>query len=61
MLGATHACANPLTTHYSTVHGAALRCSFLQSCAGMPQLLGTICPASEAIERACEFQRSGFF
>ena len=24
MLGATHACANPLTTHYSTVHGAAL-------------------------------------
>jgi alcohol dehydrogenase len=24
MLGATHACANPLTAHYSTVHGAAL-------------------------------------
>jgi len=24
MLGATHACANPLTTHYGTVHGAAL-------------------------------------
>ena len=24
MLGATHACANPLTTHYETVHGAAL-------------------------------------
>jgi len=24
MLGATHACANPLTTHYSTIHGAAL-------------------------------------
>lgn len=24
MLGATHACANPLTTHYQTVHGAAL-------------------------------------
>ncbi|MBA3514359.1 MAG: iron-containing alcohol dehydrogenase [Pyrinomonadaceae bacterium] len=24
MLGATHACANPLTTHYRTVHGAAL-------------------------------------
>lgn len=24
MLGATHACANPLTSHYSTVHGAAL-------------------------------------
>ena len=24
MLGATHACANPLTTHYDTVHGAAL-------------------------------------
>jgi alcohol dehydrogenase len=24
MLGATHACANPLTAHYGTVHGAAL-------------------------------------
>lgn len=24
MLGATHACANPLTTHYGTTHGAAL-------------------------------------
>lgn len=24
MLGATHACANPLTSHYGTVHGAAL-------------------------------------
>lgn len=24
MLGATHACANPLTTHYNTIHGAAL-------------------------------------
>ncbi len=24
MLGATHACANPLTAHYNTVHGAAL-------------------------------------
>ncbi len=24
MLGATHACANPLTTHYGTVHGAAI-------------------------------------
>ena len=24
MLGATHACANPLTTHYGTAHGAAI-------------------------------------
>jgi alcohol dehydrogenase len=24
MLGATHACANPLTTHYGTEHGAAI-------------------------------------
>ncbi len=24
MLGATHACANPLTTHYGTTHGAAI-------------------------------------
>lgn len=24
MLGATHACANPLTTHYGTTHGSAL-------------------------------------
>ena len=24
MLGATHACANPLTAHYGTIHGAAL-------------------------------------
>jgi alcohol dehydrogenase len=24
MLGATHACANPLTAHYGTTHGAAL-------------------------------------
>jgi alcohol dehydrogenase len=24
MLGATHACANPLTTHHGTTHGAAL-------------------------------------
>jgi len=24
MLGATHACANPLTAHYGTVHGAAI-------------------------------------
>ena len=24
MLGATHACANPLTAHYGTTHGAAI-------------------------------------
>ncbi|HXM35530.1 MAG TPA: iron-containing alcohol dehydrogenase, partial [Pyrinomonadaceae bacterium] len=24
MLGATHACANPLTTHYGTAHGAGI-------------------------------------
>src|SRR5206468_10911750 len=24
MLGATHACANPLTAHYGTAHGAAI-------------------------------------
>jgi alcohol dehydrogenase len=24
MLGATHACANPLTAHYGTVHGASI-------------------------------------
>jgi alcohol dehydrogenase len=24
MLGATHACANPLTTHYNTTHGVAI-------------------------------------
>jgi alcohol dehydrogenase class IV len=24
MLGATHACANPLTAHYGTIHGAAI-------------------------------------
>jgi alcohol dehydrogenase len=24
MLGATHACANPLTSHYGTAHGAAI-------------------------------------
>ena len=24
MLGATHACANPLTTHYGTAHGASI-------------------------------------
>src|SRR6185436_750424 len=24
MLGATHACANPLTAHYGTIHGVAI-------------------------------------
>ncbi len=61
MLGATHACANPLTTHYSTVHGAALAML-------LPSVVRwngssrwrAICRASEVFERACEFQRSRF-
>jgi alcohol dehydrogenase len=34
MLGATHACANPLTAHYGTTHGAAWRCCSRPWCAG---------------------------
>jgi alcohol dehydrogenase YqhD (iron-dependent ADH family) len=51
MLGATHACANPLTTHYGTTHGPQSRCSCrpwsvgiassrakdMQSCSGVPR------------------------
>ena len=61
MLGATHACANPLTTHYSTVHGAALAMLLPSVVRWNATVVGErYAELAEAIDRACEFQRSGF-
>jgi alcohol dehydrogenase len=44
MLGATHACANPLTAHYGTTHGVAIA-------ALLPHVVRWNWPAAEALYR----------